>query len=248
MNRLQLLRRINALIFYSSCLLLLVSCWHRNDFPESLSMQAGLAQEPQQRPVDEAAFSIVRDGVTYRVEPRYEYELQGLVVSYALHNPRYSLHRLWNDSLNVADLCVVWRDNVRAQDLNRFKFWNGEFTCNFSTRDTAAWERFRSNQISNNHLLADNDFQRRQIGKVRIGDQVRIRGWLADYSNDKGFSRTTSINRDDQGNGACETIYVRQFSILQSLQNGWRPLLVCALLGFAGSALVWVVAVMRGVF
>ena len=248
MNRLQLLRRINALVFYSSCLLLLVSCWHRNDFPESISMQAGLAQEPQQRPVDEAAFSILRDGVAYRVEPRYEYELQGLVVSYALHNPRYSLHRLWNDSLNVADVCVVWRDNIRAQDLNRIKFWNGEFTCNFSTKDTAAWERFRSDQISNNHLLADNDFQRRQIGKVRIGDQIRIRGWLANYSNEKGFSRATSINRDDHGNGACETIYVREFSILQSLQNGWRPLLVCALLGFAGSAMVWVAAVMRGIF
>jgi len=248
MNRPQVFRRINALVFYSSCLLLLVSCWHRNDFPESISMQARLAQEPQQRPVDEAAFSILRDGVAYRVEPRYEYELQGLVVSYALHNPRYSLHRLWNDSLNVADVCVVWRDNIRAQDLNRIKFWNGEFTCNFSTKDTAAWERFRSDQISNNHLLADNDFQRRQIGKVRIGDQIRIRGWLANYSNDKGFSRATSINRDDHGNGACETIYVREFSILQSLQNGWRPLLVCALLGFAGSAMVWVAAVMRGIF
>jgi hypothetical protein len=248
MTGLQLFRRINTLVFYGSCLLLLVSCWQRNDFSESMSMQAGLAQDPQQRPVDEAAFSVVRDGVTYRVEPRYEYELQGLVVSYALHNPRYSLHRLWNDSLNVADVCVVWRDNARAQDLNRFKFWNGEFTCNFSTKDPAAWKRFRSDQISNNHLLADNDFQRRQIGKVRIGDQIRIRGWLADYSNDKGFSRASSINRDDRGNGACETIYVREFSILQSMQNGWRLLLMCALLGFTGSSVVWVVAVVRGVF
>jgi len=248
MSRLQLVRRINTLVFYSSCLLLLVSCWHRNDFPGSLSLQAGLAQEPRQRPVEEAAFSVVRDGVTYRVEPRYEYELQGLVVSYALHNPRYSLHRLWNDSLNVADLCIVWRDNARALDLNRFDFWNGEFTCNFSTSDPAAWEQFRSDQISNNHLLADNDFQRRQIGRIRIGDQVRISGWLADYSNDKGFSRATSTSRDDRGNGACETIYVREFSILQSMQNGWRLLLVCALLGFAGSSVVWVVAVVRGVF
>jgi hypothetical protein len=248
MTRLRLFRRINTLVFYSSCLLLLASCWHRNDFPTAMPVLSGLSQEPQQRPVDEAAFSVTRDGVTYRVEPRYEYELQGMVVSYALHNPRYSLHRLWNDSLNVADLCVVWRDNVRAQDLNRFKFWNGEFTCNYSTKDAAAWERFRSDQISNNHLLAGNDFQRRQIGKVRIGDQIRVRGWLANYSNGKGFSRGTSITRDDRGNGACETIYVREFSILQSMQNGWRTLLTCALLGFSISAVIWVVAVVRGVF
>ena len=248
MIRLQLYRRVNTLVFYGSCLLLLFSCWHRNDFPATLPVLSGLLQDPEQRPVDAAAFSVARDGVTYRVEPRYEYELQGLVVSYALHNPRYSLHRLWNDSLNVADLCVVWRDNVREQDLNRFKFSNGEFTCNYSTRDAAAWERFRTDQISNNHLLADNNYQRRQIGKVRIGDQIRVRGWLANYSNDQGFSRGTSITRDDRGNGACETIYVQEFSILQSMQNGWRLLLVCALLGFAGSSVIWVVAVVRGVF
>jgi hypothetical protein len=248
MTRLRLFKTINTFVFYSSCLLLLVSCWNRNDFPEAMSLLAGLSQEPQQSPAAEAAFSVVRDGVTYRVEPRYEYELQGLVVSYALHNPRYSLHRLWNDSLNVADICVVWRDNARAQDLNRFKFWNGEFTCNFSTKDAAAWERFRSDQISNNHLLADNDFQRRQIGKVRIGDQIRVRGWLANYSNDQGFTRGTSITREDRGNGACETIYVREFAILQSMQNDWRLLLVFALLGFSVSAVVWVVAVVRGVF
>ena len=248
MTRLQLFKTINAFVFYSSSLLLLVSCWYRNDFPAAMPVLSGLSQDPQQRPVNEAAFNVVRDGVIYRVEPRYEYELQGLVVSYALHNARYSLHRLWNDSLNVADLCVVWGDNVKAQDLNRFKFWNGEFTCNYSTRDAVAWEHFRTDQISNNHLLADNNYQRRQIGKVRIGDQIRVRGWLANYSNDQGFSRGTSITRDDRGNGACETIYVREFSTLQTMQNGWRLLLVCALLGFAGSSMVWVAAVMRGVF
>jgi hypothetical protein len=155
---------------------------------------------------------------------------------------------LWNDSLNVADLCVVWRDNVKARDLNRFRFWNGEFTCNYSTGDADAWERFRADQISNNHLLADNDDRRRQIGKVRIGDQVRISGWLVNYSNDQGFSRGTSITRDDRGNGACETLYVREFSILQPMENGWRRLLAVALLGFAGSAAFWIVAVVRGVF
>jgi hypothetical protein len=83
---------------------------------------------------------------------------------------------------------------------------------------------------------------------VRIGDQIRVHGWLAKYSNDQGFSRDTSITRDDRGNGACETIYVREFSILQSMQNGWRPLLVFSLLAFSGSALIWIVAVARGVF
>ena len=28
------------------------------------------------------------------------------------------LHRLWNDHLNVADLCVIWGNNARELELN----------------------------------------------------------------------------------------------------------------------------------
>ncbi|MDH3871757.1 MAG: hypothetical protein OEU44_06050, partial [Gammaproteobacteria bacterium] len=138
--------------------------------------------------------------------------------------------------------------NAAEIDLNRFDFWNGEFTCNFHTRDSADWERFRLDQIANNHLLAADPYLRKQIKKLRIGDQIHIRGWLADYSNDQGFSRGTSITREDRGNGACETIYVNGFSIIKPMDNGWRTLLGIALLGVIASSLLWFIAVARGVF
>ena len=241
-------RTVNSVIFYCSCLLLLASCWQRNDFPEHLQLEAGLQQEPVQKPVREAAFTVSRGGVQYRVEPRYSYDLHGVVVSYEHHDGNYSLHRLWNDHLNVADICVVWGANAAAVDLNRFDFWNGAFTCNYQTSDQVAWEQFRPEQISNNHLLIDNPHYRKQVQRVRIGDQVRVRGWLSSYSNDRGFSRGTSTTRTDHGNGACETLYVKEFRILESMDNGWRTLLNIALLGFTGSALTWVIAVARGVF
>lgn len=238
----------NSIIFYLSCLLLLASCWQRNDFPEGMQIDGRLLQEPVQKPVQEAAFNVSRDGVQYRVEPRYTYDLHGVVVSYEHHDGNYSLHRLWNDHLNVADICVVWGDNAAGLDLNSFEFWNGAFTCNYQTRDQAAWERFRPEQLSNNHLLIDNPHYRRLVQEVRIGDQVYVSGWLAGYSNDKGFKRGTSSTRTDRGNGACETIYVNEFRIMNSMNNGWRTLLNIALLGFVGSSLTWVIAVARGVF
>ncbi|MDH3899639.1 MAG: hypothetical protein OEU51_01170, partial [Gammaproteobacteria bacterium] len=61
-------------------------------------------------------------------------------------------------------------------------------------------------------------------------------------------SRGTSTTRDDTGNGACETIYLKQFEILQPLDNGWRTLMSLALAGVLGSSLLWLVAVMRGRF
>ena len=242
------LKTINTLVFYTSLVVLLASFWQRNDFPEDMSIMPDLQTPPVQQAVSKQAFTVKNNGTDYRIEPRYRYDLHGLVVSYAHHNGNYSLHRLWNDHINVADVCVVWSENANAQDLNQFKFWNGKFTCNFQTADTGAWERFRENQISNNHLLTDDSRIRKSIKRVRIGDQVRIRGWLVNYSNDTGNKRGTSTTREDKGNGACETIYLEQFEILQPLDSDWRKFMGLALAGVIGSGVLWLVAVLRGSF
>jgi hypothetical protein len=239
---------LNKLVFYASMMLLLASCWQRNEFPENLSVAPDLLEPPVQRTASIRPFTVSNNGTDYRIVPRYHYELNGLVVSYAHHNGNYSLHRLWNDHINVADVCVVWSENTNAADLNRIKFWNGKFTCNFETNDTGVWKRFRQDQISNNHLLTDDRRIRKKIKQVSIGDQIRIRGWLVNYSNDSGFSRGTSTTRDDTGNGACETIYLKDFEILQPLDNGWRTLMSLALAGVIGSSLLWVLGVTRGHF
>jgi hypothetical protein len=242
------LRTLNAWVFYISCSLLLVSCWQRNEFPADLPVDPVVLTPPVQRAVEVPPVLLEQADIRYRIEPQYFYDLKGLVVSYAHHDGNYSLHRLWSDHLNVADVCVVWGDNVTGIDLNRVAFWNGKFTCNFETSDPVTWEKFRADQISNNHLLTVDPAVRRAIGQVRIGDQVRIRGWLAQYSNDRGFSRGTSTSREDRGNGACETILVQQFTVLEPMDNGWRTLMTFSLTGVVVSSLIWIIAVLRGVF
>lgn len=246
MHRTSPLKLLIKLVFYPSLLLLPVSCWQRNDFPEHLSVMPSLLQPPQQHAVRKAPFTVSNEGIEYRIEPQYRYDLHGLVVSYAHHNGNFSLHRLWNDHINVADVCVVWSDNTSGTDLNRIRFWNGKFTCNFQTRDNDVWKRFHLDQISNNHLLTVDDGIRSRIRKIRIGDQIHLQGWLASYANDQGFSRGTSTARDDTGNGACETVYLDGFEILRPLDNGWRMLMNLALTGVIASSLLWLVAVMRG--
>ena len=242
------LKTLNKLVFYASLILLVTSCWQRNEFPADMSIEPALLKPPLQGTVSKQPFTVVNNGIDYHVVPRYQYDLHGLVVSYAHHNGNYSLHRLWDDHINVADLCVVWSENANSTGLNNFKFWNGKFTCNWQTEDDAAWKRFRENQISNNHLVTDDKHIRKLVKQVRIGDQVRIRGWLVDYSHDAGYSRGTSTSRDDRGNGACETIYLKHFEILQPLENGWRTWMKFALAGVIGSSMIWLIAVIRGKF
>ena len=84
--------------------------------------------------------------------------------------------------------------------------------------------------------------------RYRIGEQLRGRGWLASYSNDDGFRRGTGTTRDDTGNGACGTTHVKDFRVLRSMDYGWRTLRAASGFIVLFTGLLWLVAVMRGVF
>ena len=240
------MERLLQWVFLGALALVGVSCWNQDAFPDQLSTLAPLANPPRQTATEEDAFTVSLKGVDYQIEPLYDYELYGVVVSFQHHNGERMLHEDWNDHLNVADLCVVWGANTQALDLNAFKFWNGQFTCFFRTRDQAAWRQFDPTALSNNHLLADDAYLRRRIENVRVGDQSRLRGQLASYSHAGGFQRGTSTSRTDTGNGACETIYVNDFAILSSMDNPWRGALTFGWVTLGLSAGIWLFGIAGG--
>lgn len=147
------------------------------------------------------------------------------------------LHKLWNDHLNASDVCVVWSDNAFDLNLNDYSFWNGQFTCNIKTSDSAAWARFDMKQLSNNHLLSNDELIRNKIKELSVGDQIYIKGWLSEYTSEGGGKRGTSITREDTGNGACETIFVTEFEILRASTNPWRKLMYLSLFLCFGTTL-----------
>ncbi len=235
----------------------LVSFWFRYDFegPEQraralqamdLEMAGEAPAEPYQAENRASAFETEREGVVYTVRPLYDYALQGIVVSMEQHDGDFGLHRRWNDHLNVADLCVVWGENATSIDLDAFDFWNGEFTCNFRVGSRALWERFRQDQLSNNHLLADADWLRDRVRGMKVGDVVTLRGQLAEYATGGGPPRTTSTTRADSGNGACEVLYLEDARVVGNVRTFWYPLFWFGLWGALVAAVVWLYGVARG--
>ena len=214
--------RVNNILIIASFAALLVSFWNRNALPRSIDYVAEIAAEPKQTRTSEQPFDVRFKDVNYRVEPEFSYDLTGMIVSYRHHDYKSRMHRLANDHLNMIDLCVVWGDNTVGEHLYEIDFWNGIFTCNYQTRDQQAWDAFNGDQLSNNHLISDDEYVRKQVKKVRIGDQVRFRGYLAGYSNPSAGKRGTSTTRTDTGDGACETVYVEDFRILRAVTSYWR--------------------------
>jgi hypothetical protein len=216
------LRRFNKVLLVASAIALVVCFFNRNAIPSSIDFHARLTDAPRQQEVEKAPFTVAYAGVDYRVEPLFEYELYGLVVSFRQHDGESSMHRWSNDHLNMADVCVVWSDTAFSPHLRELDFWNGIFTCNVHTRDSVAWASFKMNQLANNHLISENPFLRERAAEIRIGDQIRVKGWLSRYGAVGGGLRGTSTTRDDTGDGACETIYVREFEIVERGFNPWR--------------------------
>ena len=213
--------RFNNVLIAVGFAALLVSFLNRNNIPGIIDYVPAIESEPQQTRTDAQPFHATVNGVQYLIEPEYAYDLTGLIVSYRHHEGNSRMHRRASDHLNMLDVCVIWGDNTRS-DLQAIDFWNGIFTCNVFTRDQQAWDSFDMNQLSNNHLISDDEFIRQQVRKIRIGDQIRVRGYLASYSNNGGSKRGTSTTRTDTGDGACETVYVDSFNILQPATSYWR--------------------------
>jgi hypothetical protein len=228
LRRMALARTINKAAFFASAILAAVAFAKRDQLPAPHTLSSELAAEPKQRITAKEPFTAEYAGVLYAVAPEFVYELHGMVVSYRQHDGKSRMHRAANDHLNVADLCVVWGDTAVSPYLNDVSFWNGIFTCNFETRSQEAWESIDAAEIANNHLISDDARLRDEIARVSIGDEIRMRGWLASYGTG-GNKRGTSTTRNDTGDGACETIFVQEFRITRRSQNPWRSVLYAAL-------------------
>jgi len=214
--------KISNIAIVGSFVWLLLSFWNRNDLPRNIDFLPEVLGEPRQTVTRAPAFDASFNGVNYRVEPEYDYDLAGMVVSFRHHDGNSRMHFLANDHLNMLDVCVVWGDTATGQSLHKIKFWNGIFTCNVSTRDSAAWAAFNMEQLSNNHLISDDETIRDQVRDIAIGDQIRVRGYLSSYSSAEGGKRGTSTTRTDTGDGACETVFVERFEIIEPATSFWR--------------------------
>ena len=177
-----------------------------------------LTEEPRQTAEAIPELNLDIDGFQYTLEPSYRYDLQGVVVSYYDSDTWYDISHQ-NDPGNIRDLCVVWGRNVSSGIYREVKYESGEFTCTFRW-STALNPPFDIYQGANNHVLPANEDVARKIRSVVRGDQIRMQGYLADYTvmdpeSGNRYGRRTSTTRQDRGNGACEIVYVTDLEILK---------------------------------
>jgi len=232
-------------LLLSGVLCLALGSWRREALPAPAALDARLLVEPLQAAVHRPPFRTRVEGIDYLIEPRDTYDISGLVVS--LHDADTwwdRVHRAWDDHLNLVDLCVIWGRNASSGIYRDLRFTNDETTCRMSSAAGADWQSFDNAQASNNHLITDQPAVARLLRDIRVGDQVRVRGLLVDYTtlrDGKPFAqRTTSESRTDE---ACEVIYVATVQTLGTRASGFRFAYAAGIvLLVLGGAAAWGVA------
>jgi hypothetical protein len=194
------------------------SHFQKSNLPKEQNIESLLLQDPVQEELDMEAFTIQKEDSTYTLNPKYTYDLWGLVVADYNSESWMDISHEY-DPLNTKDLCTIWGENLSTSVYEQMKYSHGEWTCwaEFKPNTNSTWyEKFNPAQLSNNHLLPSNDEIYEEVKNTHIGDQVHLKGYLVDYSietpDGKTGTRETSTIREDSG---CEIIYVTEFEVLE---------------------------------
>lgn len=218
-----ILRKIHRSFFWFFLLVFVITYFTQNNYKDIEIIEADSLNEPIQSKLNnEKPIEFIKDGYSYKLTPTHNYQISGLVVN-RFDYTKISLRK--SDAIFPLDLCIIWGENLAN---NVFK----EPSLRFRQDARFCWAMwtkkidFNMNKISNNHLVINNDYILNQTFDINEGDQVKITGKLvnAEIKNVDGkiekydFSETkmkSSTNREDDGAGACEIIYVEKIEILQ---------------------------------
>ena len=209
------------------------SCRKKNELPAYTDFSEIVLHDPVQTPTQRPAFTVQVEDQTHDVKPLYDYSIAGLVVSCGFSK---NMAEYRNDDLNIMDAGLIWGNNLNPAVYRKIKFHNDGVWLRAETKDQDAWEHLDQSRISNNHLLNNDPHLKKQIKAIKRGDLVLVKGCLATYSG-----RGSSVNRTDNGDGACETIWVDEFEVLQDGTKHWHLLYRASLFGMAGVLLLHLV-------
>jgi hypothetical protein len=111
------------------------------------------------------------------------------------------------------DLALGWGRMSDSAVLDKVSIWQSTRFYFWQVREFPIPEREIIESSANMHLIAADDTVRRAIARTRVGDVVSFDGYLVEADWPDGRKWVSSLTRSDSGPGACELVWVENFSI-----------------------------------
>jgi hypothetical protein len=170
----------------------------------------------------------------WTLKPRAHYDVTARVLS----TERYRFDAL--AALAPEDLALGWGpmsdntvlDTMDISQSGRFYWWRPH-------ADTPVPPDTIITHSANTHVIPADDRIRKELGRLRVGEVVRLTGTLVDANRDDGAEHHDSCRRHDTqfrlhdgsaGRGAAGAARPRQdFRLRRRLRNGWRGWLLSSM-------------------
>lgn len=159
--------------------------------------------EPVQSPTQ--ASDIQLNGFT--LTPLADFEIKARVLS----TEDYSMGT--EAKLSPTDLALGWGPMSDEAVLNQVKITQGNRFFYWRVDAFPIPQREIEIHAANVHIVPANATVKRQLGKIRPGQIVYIKGQLIEAKRADGWHWRSSLSREDTGAGACELIYATQLNI-----------------------------------
>jgi len=178
---------------------LFFSLLFKNRWPKPFEIRPECLQEPVQTQEDvPEPFIDEAKGYRYEVQPLFNYELWGMVVSshYAGSITDFA-HDAWKDYL-TSRTSASSSPEPGDRRLPLRELPQPGLHLLLQLPGPRRRELFSGAHIANNHLITSDPVLVRAIKRARRGDQVRIKGWLVNYRHEGSpYGRSTSTVRTD---------------------------------------------------
>ena len=137
---------------------------------------------------------------TINIDMLYKYEITGRVTNIEKYNNNEIFSKI-----SPLDIGISWGETAEQNNHNKIKYSSiGDRKVYSSYSYDAVYNSF---EISNNHLIPQNDKIKKYLSLIKKNDYIKIEGYLVNISSNNWYNRT-STTRNDTGDGACEIIYV----------------------------------------
>lgn len=142
----------------------------------------------------------------YTVKALADYHIRGRV----LMTERYFLGR--EASLSPLDFTVGWRRMSDQALLDELSLYRQRRAFIFQPK-TSKWPIPApeiTSQSANMHLIPADDGVLHRLRSVSEGDIIELRGSLVEVTSADGWHWRSSLSRTDEGDGACELMWVTE--------------------------------------
>lgn len=126
---------------------------------------------------------------------------------------RENYHVDAESDLSPTDLALGWGRMSDSAVLQHISIAQGGRFYYWSARELPIPQREIETHSANMHIIPANALVAYELKRVHAGDVVSFDGLLVEADKPGGWHWRSSMTRDDTGAGACEVVYVEDFSI-----------------------------------